>query len=494
MKFENLQDEVKNKIVFAVGNNIYTDKNYPKLKKCENDAEGIYNLFLDKKYLKGVKEQSILLTSGNYDISKELFMNKLREIINCAKIDDQLIIYFSGHGEQVEGEFALVLCDTVSCDANTYIRISEIEDALSACVCKTKIAIFDACYSGTDLIGSKSIRPTKKTMEELIRESRGMIILSSSTANQPSNQKSPSCYSLFTHFLIEGMSGNAIDISTSMMDLYECYKYAAHKMQDYARSAKLDSQIPAINMVNEGILYLGCFLENDESYIWFEDNYLRIDIREIPNESSNYFEKIYACMPEELFDLLKSFVFEVIHNAFRHGMATKAEIYISKNEIKICENGNKFDLLKWIDMPMGGGSFTAKEIKEQEYFKSVEYSFLTDRKLNQYKVSFNQERMFDIRFWTIANPDKESEKCSFSRVCKYYFWNEKSTKSPWKLPISLNIRDILQFERTMSSESILFLADNSSLVDILGVRGEEIRIVASEEARKYMEKYTMDYI
>ena len=473
---------------------MYKDENYPKLTKCENDAEGIYSLFLDKKYLKGAKEQSVLLTSSNHDISKELFMNKLREIIACAKTDDQLIIYFSGHGEQVGGEFALVLYDTELYNANTYLRISEIENLLLMCACKTKIAIFDACYSGTDLIGNKAVRSTRKTMEELIRESRGMIILSSSTASQPSNQKSPSSYSLFTHFLIEGISGNAVDINTYMIDLYECYKYAAHKMQDYARSAELDIQIPAINMVNEGILYLGCFLENDESYIWFEDNLLRMDICEIPDESPNYFEKIYSYMSEELLGLLNAFAFEVIHNAFRHGMATKAEIYISKNEIRICDNGNRFDLFDWINTPLGGGSLTAKEIKRQEYFKTVEYSFLMDKKLNQYKVSFYQDRMFDIRYWTIANKNERSEKCSFSRVCKYYFWYEDITRSRWACPISLNFRDILQFEKTMSRESTLFLADNSSLVNMLCVTGEELRIVVSERARKYMEKYTLDYM
>lgn len=493
MKYKNLQDEIKNKVVFAVGNNNYQDKEYPNLTKCENDAEGIFGLFLDKKYFKVSKQKSILLTSNNYDVSKNLVLDNLERVANSVNTEEQLIIYFSGHGEQVEGEFGLVLYDTNASDLNTYLKISEIEGVLSRCKCKTRIAIFDACCSGTDLHGNKSVMPTRKTMEELIRESRGMIILSSSTAHQPSNEQSPSKYSLFTHFLLEGLSGNAVDKKTYMIDLYECYKYAAHKMQDYARSVGLEMQIPAINMINEGIVYLGCFLENDESYIWFEDNFLRIDITEIPNENTNYFEEIYSCLPEDLFDLLNACVFEIIHNAFRHGGATKAEIYILKNEIRICDNGVKFNLFDLLETPVGGGSVTAKEIRNQEELKSVEYSFVVSEKKNQYTVSFHQDLVFDIRYWTIAN-NNEMNNSSFDRICKYYFWFEDNKKSQWFRPMSLSIRDIIIFIENMPKESTLLIADNSSLGNLFNNQKREPRILTSEIATKYLEKYSLDHM
>lgn len=63
--------------------------------------------------------------------------------------DDCLVFYFAGHGVPVEGDSFLLASDSRADDLpHTGLSMRHIRDTLAACVCRHKLVVLDACYSG----------------------------------------------------------------------------------------------------------------------------------------------------------------------------------------------------------------------------------------------------------------------------------------------------------------------------------------------------------
>lgn len=90
--------KIGKKVVLCIGNDLYLDdKNYSKLKKCNNDASYVYNTFLNQPALDASKEKSVLICNNTVEkVTKDIVIDNIKNINNKVTEDEQLIIFLVG--------------------------------------------------------------------------------------------------------------------------------------------------------------------------------------------------------------------------------------------------------------------------------------------------------------------------------------------------------------------------------------------------------------
>lgn len=176
---------------------------------------------------------------------------------NCSK-DDLVLLYFSGHGIKDEsGRLYLATRKTRKSPQGELIRstavaASFVQESMNKSRSKRQIIILDCCFSGAFAEGllakDDGAVDVKGQLggEEINRE--GRAVLTSSTSTQYSFENAGEDLSIYTRFLVEGISTGAADLDgDSMISVDELHDYARRKVQEAAPAMK-----PEIYAVREG--------------------------------------------------------------------------------------------------------------------------------------------------------------------------------------------------------------------------------------------------
>jgi phage tail protein X/plastocyanin len=126
----------------VIGVDNYTGEWTP-LKTPVNDCEALKGI-LSTKY-----SFDEVVTLYDEDATRKNIMNYLDRITQNVTANDNLFIYFSGHGMEVGNEGYWVPSDANTNDRATLIANNEIKIALSKSVVKHALVMVDACFSGT---------------------------------------------------------------------------------------------------------------------------------------------------------------------------------------------------------------------------------------------------------------------------------------------------------------------------------------------------------
>jgi peptidoglycan hydrolase-like protein with peptidoglycan-binding domain len=124
----------------VIGNNTY--KSLPRLKTAVGDAEAVAAM-LEQDYGFSVS----LLT----DATEEAVMGTLANLRRILTPQDNLLIYYAGHGwydEEAERGYWLPV-DAVADNRSNWISNADITDMLKAIKAKHVMVVADSCYSGT---------------------------------------------------------------------------------------------------------------------------------------------------------------------------------------------------------------------------------------------------------------------------------------------------------------------------------------------------------
>ncbi len=185
--------------------------NYPgashDLQACVRDARDVRDLYQQTDDCStGLITNEKATVKGVFDMVRKVFAN--------AGSDDQLVIYFSGHG--VKGGF--VLYDGLL----TYENIQQI---FSSYRCKRKVVIADACLSGR-------LRGKNRSREG--RSSTDVMFFLSSRDNEPSRDSSGR-NGLFTGHLLQGLRGAADADRNGKVSAHEIFTYVSGKVKNASR-------------------------------------------------------------------------------------------------------------------------------------------------------------------------------------------------------------------------------------------------------------------
>ena len=220
------------RIAVIVGNNIGLEKEEP-LRYAEKEAMEIYEMLLD---IGGVRpNNAYLLVGKSARDARAVFDEVRRRIVDIRRDGDVLLIfYYSGHAS----EQALHLADT-------RFGLDRLKSFLSRTNATTTIAVVDSCKSGA-LTRTKGVKvlPAYDVAIEEPGEAKGQIFITSSGASEVSIEDEGLKGSVFSHYFISGMRGDADVDKDGRIDLDELYKYTYHSTVAKTVETPVGSQHP----------------------------------------------------------------------------------------------------------------------------------------------------------------------------------------------------------------------------------------------------------
>ena len=125
----------------VIGNNSYRDPAYPTLKSAANDANAVAAM-LKSRY---GYQTTLVLNGGRLEM-----LTALSEVREQLKPDDNLLIYYAGHGElDAKGQGHWVPSDGASGAERTWISNAAVSEILDTMPARHVLVVADSCYSGT---------------------------------------------------------------------------------------------------------------------------------------------------------------------------------------------------------------------------------------------------------------------------------------------------------------------------------------------------------
>ena len=194
----------------VIGNNNY--EYLEKLDAAENDAEVIANV-LQNKY--GFEVE--LLLNGDYRTT----VNSIFNMTDKLKENDNLLIYYAGHGEldKAENRGYWLPVDASKKSRAEWISNSRIVDRIKATKAKHVLLIADSCFSGT--LMRSGITPEaneaidEKYIERLKKKKTRLVVTSG--GNEPVVDSDGGQHSLFALKLIDILRNNKSVINSSTL-------------------------------------------------------------------------------------------------------------------------------------------------------------------------------------------------------------------------------------------------------------------------------------
>jgi hypothetical protein len=192
------------------------------------DARKVYDILTR---LGGVRadDATLLLGGGAPDLMAALASVQGRAA-EAARRGERtaLFFYFSGHAK--DGALRL---------GETRIPIDALKSRIAAAPVDVRIAILDSCRSGA-ITRSKGARkmPAFEIESDRARDAKGLVILTSSTSDEDSQESDLIGGSYFSHHLASGLLGGADRSGDGRVTLFEAYAYAYDRtVADTADSA-----------------------------------------------------------------------------------------------------------------------------------------------------------------------------------------------------------------------------------------------------------------
>jgi hypothetical protein len=194
----------------VIGNNNY--EHLEKLDAAENDAEVIADV-LTNKY--GFEVD--LLLNADYDTT----VNSLFKITNKLKRNDNLLIYYAGHGEldKAENRGYWLPVDASYELRSKWISNQRIVDRIKATKAKHVLLIADSCFSGT-LMRSGTTPVVNEAIDEKYIErlkSKKTRLVITSGGNEPVVDSDGGNHSLFALKLIDTLKNNNTVINSQIL-------------------------------------------------------------------------------------------------------------------------------------------------------------------------------------------------------------------------------------------------------------------------------------
>lgn len=138
------------------------------------------------------------------------------------------VLYYSGHAK--DGELRL---------GESRIPLDALKARLSAAPADIRIGVFDSCHSGA-VTRTKGARraPAFEIQAAGSEATRGLVLLSSASADEDAQESDEIGGSYFSHYLVSGLRGDADRSRDRRVTLSEAYAYAyARTVADTAESA-----------------------------------------------------------------------------------------------------------------------------------------------------------------------------------------------------------------------------------------------------------------
>jgi hypothetical protein len=238
-----------------VGANQYQDKtNYGRLQVCVSDVEAIH----EQLVAGGFDPPRIRLLTDRTDElpTRANILVALQAVADATEPDDLLLFYYSGHGDEDGDESYLVACDGRRLVlGDTAVPLSRVREMVEGAPARAKVIVLDACHSGAD-IGGKGPKPmSAEFIRRVFAEAEGLAVLASCKKGQLSYEWRENERSVFTHFLLEALEGQADRDEKGFVTVQDASRHVTNGVKLWA-SQRNTSQTPTLQYIVAGDIIL----------------------------------------------------------------------------------------------------------------------------------------------------------------------------------------------------------------------------------------------
>jgi hypothetical protein len=195
------------------------------LRYAETDAERMREVLVE---LGGFAPDRVVLLREPDTTAVRGELEKLARTLRGLGQDSLVLFYYSGHADERHLHLR-----------GPALAYPEVHTLLQALPATVKVGVLDACRSGS-ILGAKGGRPTGRFEVKVVDELRvrGLVVLTSSGADELSQETKALAGSVFTHHLVSGLRGAADEDGGGEVSLVEAWKYAWMRTEaDTAASA-----------------------------------------------------------------------------------------------------------------------------------------------------------------------------------------------------------------------------------------------------------------
>ena len=190
----------------VIGINDYA--NVPALKYARQDAMAVHKALRQA----GFSPKNMMLMTDRVDGRSPLYPTRgnlyarISQIAQSVGPNDALLIFFSGHGTEKNGNGYLVPVDGNTADLYSLISLSLIRKTLETSAAKHRLLILDACHSGAKA-GDVSASSARALLAPL--SGAAFATLSSCDVDQLSYEDDDRGLGVFTAAVVDGLTGAA---------------------------------------------------------------------------------------------------------------------------------------------------------------------------------------------------------------------------------------------------------------------------------------------
>ncbi len=219
------------RFALIIGNTEYSDPGLAQLTAPGKDAED-FSRVLSNREICGFDEVKLLRNQPEHVVR-----GAIDEFFDQKKPDDLLVLYFSGHGVRDElGSLYLAVKNTFRHRLrSTAIKSDYIREAMDQSRSRRQVLILDCCNSGAFERGTKAATGASVGIASAFEAGYGRIILTASDSTQYAWEGDKvigqTDNSLFTHFLVQGLQGEADLDGDGQITVDELYDYAYEKVK-----------------------------------------------------------------------------------------------------------------------------------------------------------------------------------------------------------------------------------------------------------------------
>jgi uncharacterized caspase-like protein len=219
------------KYALIIGNTEYADLGLAQLTAPGKDAEDFARVLRDQDICAFDKVEVLL------NQPSPVVIEAIDDFFDQKKPDDLLVLYFSGHGVRDElGALYLAVKNTNRFRLrSTAVKSDFIRETMDQSRSKRQVLVLDCCNSGAFSQGMKAATGVSIGTASAFDVGYGRIILTASDSTQFAWEGDKvigeTDNSLFTHFLVEGLQGEADRDGDGRITVDELYDYAYERVK-----------------------------------------------------------------------------------------------------------------------------------------------------------------------------------------------------------------------------------------------------------------------
>ena len=165
--------------------------------------------------------------------------------------DDTVLVFFAGHGREMDGKCYLVPGDATLQTIHVMgISVSHVQELLNRCKARQKVLILDACHSGA----GRDVSTMAAPMMDALSAGKGIYTMTSCDVDEVSHEWEEKAQGVFSYYLAEALSGSCPPDAHGRITAEAVYDWVYDRVLRWARKSRCSQNPKRISNTRGAIM------------------------------------------------------------------------------------------------------------------------------------------------------------------------------------------------------------------------------------------------